>query len=244
VGSTLIQTNAAELNADVGVNVSVASTGSYAKPSNLTISANLNPQVTTGTQGFRGVGLGYFSAAGGGNGFTSFTGLALNPNGNLTLIENAASGASVAYSGSWTANQMHPVSYTIDARSGSVSNVLLDGQSKSFTTTAFTNAATTRAGFFVSAAVGGQKGLVDDFLLSGVATLTASAQPTVNVAGGNYSSAQTVSIRPRPPAPPFVTPPTVATRLPASCTLAQSPSARLPPCGRSRTKPTWRTAPS
>jgi hypothetical protein len=163
--STLIQGNAAELNADVGVSVSIASTASYTKPLTLTISASLNPQATTGTQGFRGVGLGYFAAPGGGNGFTGFTGLTLNPDGKLTLMENGTEGASVAYVGTWTANQMHSLSYSIDTRSGKVTNVVLDGQSKSYTTTAFTGSATTRAGFYVSGAAGGEKGLVDDFAL-------------------------------------------------------------------------------
>jgi hypothetical protein len=164
--STLVQGNAAELNADVGVSVSIASTASYTKPLTLTISGSLNPQAITGTQGFRGVGLGYYPAPGGGNGFTGFTGLALNPNGNLTLMENGTPGASVAYVGTWTANQMHLLSYNVDTRSGAISNVVLDGQSKSYTTTAFNTAATTRAGFYASAAVGGVKGLVDNFAVS------------------------------------------------------------------------------
>jgi hypothetical protein len=156
--------------------VSIASAGSYAKPTTLTISGDLKYGTIIETDGnaYRGVGLGYFSSAPNGPGaYHPFSGLTLHSDGHLALVvDGADSGEGADYTGTFDVAAYHPLSYNIDMTTGAISNIVLDGQSKSMTTTAFTNARTAYAGFSVSSydvpADGMAYGCVDNFSLTTV----------------------------------------------------------------------------
>lgn len=168
----IIQNNTAQLNTDMGVGISISSSGGYTKPTNFTISADLNLGTVTGTANGRGVGLGFYDTVSNAapHGIANFLGLALSPSGNLSLV--SADGAqtttvtsiqSFAYSGIWNAAISHSLSYDVDTTTGNISNVVLDSTSYAFNSTAlFTNAKTANAGFVVSSAAAGL-GYVDNF---------------------------------------------------------------------------------
>ena len=193
-GVPQIQGNAAQVNSDIGALVSIASNGGYTKPTQFSISASLNPQSIYGSDtGFRGMGLGFFSGADPGHGYVDCTGLALNPNGNLTLVVSGNAGASNSYPGTWTENQWHTLSYTVNTGTGAISNVVLDGYSETFTTTGFTTAATAYAGFYASDANGRNGlGLADNFTVT--SATNSCATPTFTPVAGTYSSVPSVAI--------------------------------------------------
>jgi hypothetical protein len=106
---------------------------------------------------------------------TGFTGLALSQaDGSLSLVENGVTKATIAYTGSFNSGTIHNLSYTIDTVTGAISNVMLGGSTStySFSSTAFTNAATNYV--TVGNAEGGVDGtctFVDNFIVSGTTTV-------------------------------------------------------------------------
>lgn len=130
-------------NSSGSVAIRLGSAGSYTKPTRMTLSADL---VAPGSTEML---LGFYSAlpvqASGHTVFTYFTGLSLDHNsGEVTLFENGASVAVVAYTGTFAANTFHRLSFTVDTNTGNISEVSLDGSSSAYTfaSAAFTPAAT------------------------------------------------------------------------------------------------------
>ncbi len=169
-----IQSGSANLSTDLGESVTIASAGSYVKPTVLTISASLyegNLTADTPPEATTGPGLGFYSSqGGGGSGWNNFTGLFLNPNGNLELVSPQHIGvAGDAYVGVWNSAIYHTLSYTVDTVAGAISNVVLDGTSYSFpATTIFAGASATQyAGFCVESTTAGRTGSVENFVVSG-----------------------------------------------------------------------------
>jgi len=139
--------------AAAGLSLAGNGTGNYVKPTTMTVSADMAfaTDAPTGTCFF-----GFYSKLSGphtGNPTANFTGLVLQKNGTLQLIENGtASGTGVAFTGKYDPTTPVTVSYTIDTTKGTIANVTLNGSTSaySFTSKAFTNAATAFLG------IGGQ----------------------------------------------------------------------------------------
>ena len=176
-GSGTIQNNTLSQNTDMGVGISLASSGSYTKPTNLTISADLNIGTLTGdVVHANGVGLGFYvmpnnAAFHGGSGFL---GLILSPTGNLSFTSIDTSGSYIktviqtfTYSGTWDAAVNHSLSYSVNTTTGNFSNILLDSITYGFSSTAlFTDTATTYAGLSVSSSTGSKYGYADNFQIN------------------------------------------------------------------------------
>jgi hypothetical protein len=100
--------------------------------------------------------LGFYSALPGKgtyNPLANFTGLALQKDGGLQLIENGVSkGAGIKYTGKYDPAQPVTLSYSIDTTKGTISKISLKGSTSTYamTSSAFTNSATAFAG------IGGQ----------------------------------------------------------------------------------------
>lgn len=160
--------------------ISIGSAGSYVKPSVLTISADLQMNGLTDGGGFiRGLGLGFYpieNNTGVVNGSSLFTGLAVKPDGTLALVLGGVQQAAsvVPFSGYSTAT-FYNLSYSISTATGSITNVVFNGNNDTATfsgaTTAgdFTDAGTNFVGFYGSSAVAGAGGHVDNFVVSSTA---------------------------------------------------------------------------
>jgi len=159
----------------------IASAGSYVKPPILTISADIAPRSTVGPAADgRGIGLGFFTQTGGQFSQNYFTGLVLDASGNLNLVSDPngtgffASGATlgtpIAFDGTWDANQLRRLSFEVNTTTGAISNISLAGSSATyaFTTTLFTNAATTYAGAYTSSDSLSTFAAMDNFSVVGI----------------------------------------------------------------------------
>lgn len=161
-----------------GTGISIASAGSYVKPTSLHIQADLKSGITTGTDKNygRGVALGFYNAThvSGATSFpmTGFTGLVLGRTGDLYSMENGSYlGSSVAFGGTFNASAFYTLSYDVNTTTGSISNISLSGSTADYsvlTSLAFTDAATANLGFFTSSEDGGAYGYVDNVALSSV----------------------------------------------------------------------------
>lgn len=161
--------------------VSLASAGTYVKPTRLTISADLSPKDVVGpASDGRGIALGFFSAVGDGQQFSQnfFTGLVLDSAGNLNLVSdpnptdffNAGSTklSPVAFGGTFDTNAFHRLSYDVNTVTGAVSNIRLGASTADYSSLSaplFTDAATAFAGMYESSAVGTGLSALDNFLV-------------------------------------------------------------------------------
>jgi hypothetical protein len=148
--------------------------GSVGLQTSYAISADLYLGNITDSDGGvqRGVGLGFYTSTGAGAA-ANFYGLALHPGGSLDLVINGATpggGAQdIAYPGAFSATSFHTLSYVINTSTGAISNVTLDGNLESFTSTAFTAVTSSSlAGFYVSSSSGPTVGNIDNFSLADV----------------------------------------------------------------------------
>lgn len=162
--------------------LSIASAGSYVKPTTLRISADIAPRNTTGAaSGGRGVAVGFYSAVSG-NTFSQnrFTGLVLDAAGNLNLVQDPNAGGffdpgsflgtPVSFTGTWNANTLRRLTYDVDTTTGAISNISLEGSSSTYTysTSLFTNAATAYAGAYGSSSTSGPTSALDNFIVTEV----------------------------------------------------------------------------
>ncbi len=162
--------------------VSLASAGSYVKPSQMRISADLttapNPAVPIdgAAAGARGIGLGFYSGTGGLLSQNLFTGLVLDDTGNLNLVQDpnvggfldpgTFLGTPIAFDGTFDNTAFHQLSYDIDTTTGEISNISLSGSTadySAFSTNLFTDSATNFAGVYTSAVTANRAGAVDNF---------------------------------------------------------------------------------
>jgi len=129
--------------------LNLAGNGSYTKPKTMTVSAAMAfaTDAATGT-----CYVGYYSKLQGphtGNPAGNFTGLILQKDGKLQLVENGtAAGAAIPYTGKYDPTTPATVTFTVSTTNGSISNVSVSGSTSAYTFTskAFTDAATAYLG--------------------------------------------------------------------------------------------------
>lgn len=177
----------ANMGAQIGEAVSLASVGSYTKPAQFRIEAAFSEgTVGNGSPASpgRGVYLGFWSSIPAtGDSYANMRGIFINPDtGNLVLWNGASSYTANAvqtniYNGIWiVGSQSHKLSYEINTTTGNITNCLLDGTAYTWNpTTIFSGANTAFAGFGVSATSGTQAGQIDWWELMGS---VAPATPT------------------------------------------------------------------
>jgi hypothetical protein len=161
--------------------VSLASAGTYVKPTRLTISADLSPKDVVGpASDGRGLALGFYSAVGPGQQFSQnfFTGLVLDSAGNLTLVSDpnpsgffdvgATKLPPVAFGGTFDPNAFYRLSYDVNTVTGAISNIRLGGSTANYSGLSaplFTDVATAFAGMYESSAVASGLSALDNFLV-------------------------------------------------------------------------------
>lgn len=169
-----------------GSGVSIASSGSYVKPTTFTIQADISPKNLAGlAANGRGIALGFYSQLNTSAGFSqsNFTGLVLDSAGNLNLVNDpnqsgffgAGSylGSPIAFAGgTFDPQGFYTLSYDVNTATGAISNIRLSGStadySSFYSTALFTDAATMFAGSYGSSEGGGLAGL-DNFLVYTIA---------------------------------------------------------------------------
>jgi len=153
--------------------ISIASSGGYVKPAQLTIQADIRVTGMNNTANPpHGVLLGFYASppANGIDPISGFTGLVLQMDGSLVLVENGVTRNTIAYTGTFNAANFNRLTYTINTTSGGISAVALTGSSSTynFTSTAFSNTATAYATAGARNSFGrDQTGEVDSFVVSG-----------------------------------------------------------------------------
>lgn len=170
-------------NFQSGSGISIASSGAYVKPTQLTISADLSPKDLIGTADqFRGLALGFYSQTGAAQQFSQalFTGLVLDAAGSLSLVNDpfttgfngpgTTASPAIAFVGLWDPNAFHMLSYRVNTVTGRVSNISLGGSFADYTPlsvyTFFTDAATNFAGMYTSSGFANGLGAVDNFTVA------------------------------------------------------------------------------
>ena len=163
----------AGLQDDTGLAVPISSSGSYIKPAEFSVSAEI--AITAGNPGVGSVALGFYEepppppdrTGTGVNERTNFTGLLVSDDGSMQLIEDGLLVGSAIDGPDLDRGTLYALAFDVDTTTGAISNVSLDGVPFTFTTTAFTDAATAYAAFLAS---GGQNtdGAVDNFTVSSI----------------------------------------------------------------------------
>jgi hypothetical protein len=181
--SATIQNNAYNTGPFSSSAININSNGGYVRPNELTISATLTPNnITTDGEAYRGVGLGFFSSFSTTQNYFNFVGVVLDPTGRVSLIRTDNNyGTTVvaqqAYTlGTFDAAIPHTLSYSINSSTGAISNISLSDvngtQNYSFTTTIFSSANTSLAGFYATQTsphgTAGKSAFVDNFTVSAI----------------------------------------------------------------------------
>ena len=191
-GDTIFTTNSFGDPADSAWGAGQSSGGislGASAPSLLEIKASIGmSQLGSGTigsaQNGRGLGLGFFSVAGGG-GYSQnqFTGLVLDSAGRLNFTHDPVAGShfpssllgtAVAYGGTFVAANYYDLSYQINTATGAISDISLEGSSADYRSLAagvnkFTAANVKYAGIYTSSE-GGMSGYTsfDNFTVTSV----------------------------------------------------------------------------
>ena len=153
--------------------ISITSANSYTEPTSFTISADIEiNDLTKESSGayYRGVGLGFWTATNSSSTVSS-NAIVVNPSGSLSLTVNGSSSMEVPTFAGFSTSQFYNLSYTVDTATGSISNVIFNGNNDSsyFTgLTNFTAANTPMAGFYGTSSTGVTGGYVDNFQVSTV----------------------------------------------------------------------------
>ena len=168
-----------------GTVLSTASAGAYAKPADLTISAdlqvgNLNPGGNPS-----GIGLGFWNAVHpGGGSAADFYGLLLDSAGNLSLTSGNTVYESAPWAGpAFSTSQFYTVSYSVDTTTGGLSNLAVSGSTANYslinndTHGLFTAANTAYAGIRADSGNPGRNGEADNFVLSSDSSVSATPEP-------------------------------------------------------------------
>jgi hypothetical protein len=180
---TLSSSGVNALGLDGGTGISIASAGSYVKPTHLHVQADIRSGITTGTDTTygRGVGLGFYDNTYEASTISvpmkGFTGIVLANDGGLYLYKCSSAygvgtaSSKVAYGGTFNTNAYYTLAYDVDTTKGSLSNITLSGSTADYsglTSSDFTDAATANLGFFASSEDWGAYGFVDNVALSSV----------------------------------------------------------------------------
>ncbi len=142
--------NSADLGEEKSaLGISLASAGSYTKPTAFTVSADI--EFIGGTNAAELSGLGFWSAMpprlDSAGSFQNFTGLAVSLGGNVQLYVNGSPVGSPAATSALAVNTFYTLNYDVNTSTGAISNVVFNGAPVSgITSAAFTDAATAFAG--------------------------------------------------------------------------------------------------
>ena len=187
--------NQMRIGADSRGVLRLGSTGSYARPSKLRISADMT---VAGCDQDGGFWLGYnTSREGQGSLFSNFTGLALSQSGRLAFRKNGGEVAGVDWSGGASFDKDAPylLSYEMDTTTGNISNVSLAGSTADYSNLVtaaagqFTLARTPYACVYSRCGNGGQTGYIDNFKVERVGNALSPAIGFTPVDGAKYTSA-------------------------------------------------------
>ena len=129
-----IQNNTLSIGADTGASISLASSGPYVEPANITESVTFSVSSDTAL----GVGIGFSSTTVSPTSAYSyrniFTGLAVTSAGNVQLWEQGSVLDTAIWSGTaFNPNSAYTMAYTIDTTSGAVTSISLTGDGADFT---------------------------------------------------------------------------------------------------------------
>lgn len=147
-----------------GAAISLASSGSYVRPDRFRISADVSFRTTPLAGSF--IRLGFWSGA---QSSGQFTGISLDYQGGLTLVENGVvlSSTTMAFTGMFDPTVYRSLAFEIDTANGTISQVFIGGSTTTyvFNSTAFTPAATAYAGMMGGQANSSYFAWVDNFLV-------------------------------------------------------------------------------
>ena len=162
--------------------ISIAGANGYIEPSVLTISADLNMGTIVGgglSYNVYGVGLGFWNAlpASGTTAPSGFTGITMDPSGDLTFINNGTASATAKAAAPSSAtivngyiSGFNTLAYSINTGTGAITQVTFDGTdlTRNFSgITAFTPSVATLAGFYGNNPSSvSENGYVDNFSVS------------------------------------------------------------------------------
>jgi hypothetical protein len=182
--------------------------GSYTPPALMRIRADIKmaPPGFDATSGSaaagRGMALGFYNTSTVVGQFSqnNFTGLVLDANGNLNLVQDPNNtgffgagsflGTPVAYGGTWNPAAFVTLSYTVDTSTGGLSDITLGGSSADYSsfynTSLFSATATASAGMYQSADASPRYSALDNFQVTAVpepGSLLLAAAGLVGAAG-------------------------------------------------------------
>ncbi|MGC9261623.1 MAG: PEP-CTERM sorting domain-containing protein, partial [Phycisphaerae bacterium] len=174
----------ANTNFNDAAGISIASANGYIEPAVLTLSADLNMgTIVGGSLSYKvyGVGLGFWNAlpASGGTASAGFTGITLDPYGDLTFINDgtasttakAAAPSSATVVGGYISG-FNTLTYSINTGTGAITQLTFDGTdltSDFAGATAFTPSVATVAGFYGNNPYSvSENGYVDNFSVATV----------------------------------------------------------------------------
>ena len=156
--------------------LSIASVGSYTKPSllNLSLRVQIGTLAEDSASSGRGIGLGFFTATPvtGAESNRVFTGLNVEPNGTLILeVGGVRTGTAAPAPTGFSTGTFYTLSYTVNTTTGALSSVLYNGVDDSSyfsgAVTSLTSVTTNLVGFYGSSAtLTTNTGYVDDFAVS------------------------------------------------------------------------------
>ncbi len=181
-------------NGVVRMDISTPTAG-YIKPSDFTLSLDLQMMSVVGGPSIyaRGLGLGFYSGDTTREANEFFTGMTMKPDGTLVLVVNGAEqAASAPAPAGYSTSNFYNLTYSVDLLTGSITSVNFAGIDRTSTFSGaasagdFTNATTQAVGFYTSSAsTSGGPGF-DNFVLS---TQGAVPEPSsvLLLAGGGLS---------------------------------------------------------
>ena len=172
----------ANTNFNDAAGISIGSANSYTEPGILTVNADLNRGTIVGgglAYNVYGVGLGFWNAlpASGGTASSGFTGITMDPYGDLTFINNGTASATAKAAAPSSASVVNgyitgfnTLTYSIDTGTGAITQLIFDGTdlTSSFSgLAAFTPGVATLAGFYGNSPYStSENGYVDNFSVS------------------------------------------------------------------------------
>ncbi len=180
--------------------ISIASANSYTEPSVLTISGDLNMGNIVGgglSYNVYGMGLGFWNTlpASGGTSSSGFTGITLDPYGDLTFINNGTASATAKAAAPSSAivvggyiTGFNTLTYSINTGTGAITQLTFDGTdlTSAFSgLTAFTPSVATLAGFYGNSPYSvSENGYVDNFAVSTTSAVPEPATLGLCLVGG------------------------------------------------------------
>ncbi len=180
-----IQDNALKIDSDNRVGISLMSAGSYTKPSTLFISADLKIGTLGDDANYpRGIWMGFGNAADKKD--STFNGLILGISGDLSLWLSGQVVSTVAYTGNWTPNDFHNLTFKVDSENNTLSDIALDGITANYTALnsgAF-NVEPNYAYLRVSDSEGNHSGYIDNLVIADqpIASISAVPEPSGHLA--------------------------------------------------------------